>query len=150
MRVPSKTFCCTGAFCCQKFVQYICMLCPGRFILVESVSSRLFNHLFHFMVDSCILNDHRVRGEELGKRFSRYLWARLGVDYPRLPRHLSFPQSPLKRQTLFLMFPFSKNWCYISLLNLKHILQNYFSAWLLSLKVSKCTNTVMNRGTNFF
>ena len=37
MRVFSKIFCCTWAVGCQKFVQYKRMLCPGRFILVESV-----------------------------------------------------------------------------------------------------------------
>ena len=35
--VFSKIFCCTWTVGCQKFVQYICMLCPGRFILDESV-----------------------------------------------------------------------------------------------------------------
>ena len=37
MRVFTKIFCCTWAVGCRKLVQYICMLCPGRFILVESV-----------------------------------------------------------------------------------------------------------------
>ena len=30
-------FCCTWAVGCRKFVQYVRILCPGRFILVESV-----------------------------------------------------------------------------------------------------------------
>ena len=34
-----KIFCCTWAVVCRKFVQYIRMLCSGRFILVESVCS---------------------------------------------------------------------------------------------------------------
>ena len=37
IRVFPKIFCCKWAVGCRKFVQYICMLCPGRFILVESV-----------------------------------------------------------------------------------------------------------------
>ena len=37
MRFFSKKLFCTGAVGCQKFDQYIRMLCPGRFILVESV-----------------------------------------------------------------------------------------------------------------
>ena len=32
-----KIFCCTSTFCCQKIVQYIRVLYPGRFILIESV-----------------------------------------------------------------------------------------------------------------
>ena len=38
MKVFSKICCFTGADGCQKFVQYIRMFCPGRFILVDSVS----------------------------------------------------------------------------------------------------------------
>ena len=37
LRVFPKMFCCTWVVGCWKFVQYILMLCPGRFILVESV-----------------------------------------------------------------------------------------------------------------
>ena len=50
----SKIVCSTWAVGCQKFVQYIRMLCSGRFILVESVPmhiflSKLFRiHLEHF------------------------------------------------------------------------------------------------------
>ena len=38
----SKIFCCIWAVCYQKFYQHILMLCPGRFILVESVEFALF------------------------------------------------------------------------------------------------------------
>ena len=38
IRVFQKKNCCTWAVGCQKFVQYIRILCPGRFILVESVT----------------------------------------------------------------------------------------------------------------
>ena len=41
IRVFPKIFCCTWAVGCRKFVQYIRMLCSGRFILVESVPSFL-------------------------------------------------------------------------------------------------------------
>ena len=37
MGVFPKTFCGTWAVGCQKLIQYMRMLCPGRFILVESV-----------------------------------------------------------------------------------------------------------------
>ena len=37
IEVFPKIVFCTGAVGCQIFVQYIRMLCPGRFILVESV-----------------------------------------------------------------------------------------------------------------
>ena len=37
MSVFPKICCCTWAVSCRKFVQYIRMLCSGRFILVESV-----------------------------------------------------------------------------------------------------------------
>ena len=36
-------FCCTRTVGFQKFVQYIRMLCPGRFILVESVFDPMIN-----------------------------------------------------------------------------------------------------------
>ena len=36
-------FCCPWGVGCQKFNQYIHMLCSGRFILVESVSSRPYS-----------------------------------------------------------------------------------------------------------
>ena len=39
-----KIFCFTWAVDCRKFVQYIYMLCPGRFILVESVTSAGDSH----------------------------------------------------------------------------------------------------------
>ena len=39
----SKIFCCTKAVGCQKFVQYIRLLCHGRFILVESVFFSFIN-----------------------------------------------------------------------------------------------------------
>ena len=42
MRVFPKTFHLTWAFSYRKFVQYIHMLWPGRFILVESVSNERF------------------------------------------------------------------------------------------------------------
>ena len=38
-RVFPKKLCCTWAVGCRKFVQYILMLSPGRFILVEPVWS---------------------------------------------------------------------------------------------------------------
>ena len=42
-------FCCRWAVGRQKFVQYICMLCPGRFILVESVAwSNLLKIIIYF------------------------------------------------------------------------------------------------------
>ena len=41
-------FCCTWAVGCWKFVQYIRMLCTGRFILVESVYMILKNCNFSF------------------------------------------------------------------------------------------------------
>ena len=41
LRVFSKIFWCTWTDDCQKFVQYIRMLCPGRFILVESVNKKV-------------------------------------------------------------------------------------------------------------
>ena len=37
LRVLSKIFCCKWMVGCQKFSQYIRMLWPGRFILIESV-----------------------------------------------------------------------------------------------------------------
>ena len=42
-------FSCTWAVGCQKFVQYIRMLCPGRFILVESVDWKIFSKIICIM-----------------------------------------------------------------------------------------------------
>ena len=42
IRVSSKMFCCTWTVGCQKFVQYIRMLWPGRFILGKSVHYESF------------------------------------------------------------------------------------------------------------
>ena len=41
MRVFQKMLCCTRAVGCRKFVQYMRMLYPGRFILVESVYAEI-------------------------------------------------------------------------------------------------------------
>ena len=38
----SKNFCCTWTVGCQIFIQYIHMLCPGGFILVECVSLKFY------------------------------------------------------------------------------------------------------------
>ena len=45
-RVLSKVFCFTWRIDCQKCVQYIRMLYPGRFILIESVSTTFIKTLW--------------------------------------------------------------------------------------------------------
>ena len=53
-------FCCTWAVGCQIFVQYIRMLCPGRFILVESVPWRtMLIHLTWNLFRNRLINHQR-------------------------------------------------------------------------------------------
>ena len=42
VRVFSKVFCSTWTVGCQNFGQYIRMLCPGRFILIDSVCAHCY------------------------------------------------------------------------------------------------------------
>ena len=45
LRVLFKTILCTWTVGCQKIVQYIRMLWPGRFILIESVATKALLHI---------------------------------------------------------------------------------------------------------
>ena len=99
-------FYCTWAVGCRKFVQYIHMLCPGRFILIESVSS-VFSHNYQSSEGKKYLNYLDLRDFFINRNFARFSpcqigWrkARESLIYQKLCRSKSFDNLKVSKSAL--------------------------------------------------